>query len=71
MSVLVREGRASAPRDMPALESLYRRLSEREFEGSHTLATEERSMTLQYSSVFVQSDCAGVRPATMSKFGEP
>jgi hypothetical protein len=71
MSVLVREGRAPAPRDTPALESLYRRLSEREFEGSHTLVTEERAMTLQYSSVFLQSDCEGMRPATMSRFGEP
>ena len=67
-SVLVRDSR----RDAPAVETLYRRLSEREFEGSQTVAAAEGAeMTLQYRSVFVQRDCDGVRPTAMSKFGEP
>jgi hypothetical protein len=71
MSVLVHEGRSAAPHNEPALESIYRRLSAREFEGSHSLVSETQSMTLQYSSVFLQVDCEGIRPATMSRFGEP
>ena len=69
VSVLVRE---TARDTIPAVESLYRRLSEREFEGSQTVAVAAGTeMTLQYRSVFVQRDCDGVRPSAMSKFGEP
>ena len=67
-TVLVRDGRG----DAPSVESLYRRLSEREFEGSQTVAaTAGAEMTLQYRSVFVQRDCDGVRPTAVSNFGEP
>jgi hypothetical protein len=71
MMVLVRESAGPTAREDVALESLYRRLSEREFEGSHTLMNDKQSVMLQYSSVFVQADCEGVRPAGMSRFGEP
>jgi hypothetical protein len=70
VSVLVRDN----GRNSEASEILYRRLSEREFEGSQTIAVgagRDMEMTLQYRSVFVQRDCDGVRPTTMSKFGEP
>lgn len=72
MSVLVREPMRDAPAPESLYESLYRRLSEREFEGSQTIVVAAGTeMTLQYRSVFVQRDCDGVRPSVMSKFGEP
>lgn len=74
MSVMVRDAPAPATgtRAAPSVEWLYRRLSEREFEGSQSLAGDAGiEMTLQYRSVFVQRDCAGLAPTPMSKFGEP
>ena len=71
-SVLVRDIAAAGNSETPMLESLYRRLSEREFEGSQTIAAPAGpEMTLQYRSVFVQRECDGLRPTAMSKFGEP
>ena len=68
VSLQVRESSHEAQ----TVELLYRRLSEREFEGSQTIAPlSGAEMTLQYRSVFVQRDCDGVRPSSMSKFGEP
>jgi hypothetical protein len=74
MSVMVRDAPAPAAgaRAASSGEWLYRRLSEREFEGSQSLAGDAGvEMTLQYRSVFVQRDCAGLAPTPMSKFGEP
>jgi hypothetical protein len=74
MTVMARDTRAPATDTHPAAsgEWLYRRLSEREFEGSQSLAGDAGiEMTLQYRSVFVQRDCAGLAPTPMSKFGEP
>ena len=74
MSVMVRDAPAPAvgARAAASAEWLYRRLSEREFEGSQSLAGDAGiEMTLQYRSVFVQRDCAGLAPTPMSKFGEP
>jgi hypothetical protein len=74
MSVMVRDGPAPAAGNRAASsgEWLYRRLSDREFEGSQSLAGDAGiEMTLQYRSVFVQRDCAGLAPTPMSKFGEP
>ena len=74
MSVMVRDAPAPAAgaRTASSGEWLYRRLSESEFEGSQSLAGDAGiEMTLQYRSVFVQRDCAGLPPTPMSKFGEP
>jgi hypothetical protein len=72
VSVLVRDAPAAGARSAASAEWLYRRLSEREFEGSQSLAGDAGvEMTLQYRSVFLQRDCAGVAPTPMSKFGEP
>jgi len=74
MSVMVRDGPTPAAGNRAASsgEWLYRRLSDREFEGSQSLAGDAGiEMTLQYRSVFVQRDCAGLAPTPMSKFGEP
>jgi hypothetical protein len=72
MMVLVREAPAPGARSAASGEWLYRRLSEREFEGSQSLAGDAGvEMTLQYRSVFVQRDCAGMPPTPMSTFGEP
>jgi hypothetical protein len=72
MMVLVRDTPAADARSTTSGEWLYRRLSEREFEGSQSLAGDAGvEMTLQYRSVFVQRDCAGMAPTPMSKFGEP
>jgi hypothetical protein len=72
MSVTVRDTSAAGTRNAASGEWLYRRLSEREFEGSQSLYADTGvEMTLQYRSVFVQHDCAGVLPSAMSKFGEP
>jgi hypothetical protein len=68
ISVTVRDNAAAGSTG----EWLYRRLSEREFEGSQSLAGDAGvEMTLQYRSVYVQRDCAGLPPTPMSKFGEP
>jgi hypothetical protein len=68
MSVMVRDAAAPAA----SSEWLYRRLSDREFEGSQSLAGDTGvEMTLQYRSVFVQRDCAGLAPTPVSSFGEP
>ena len=72
MSVMVRETTTADDRSAPVGEWLYRRLSEREFEGSQSLSGDAGiEMTLQYRSVYVQRDCAGLPPTPMSKFGEP
>ena len=72
ISVMVRDSSAGDANDVTAGEWLYRRLSEREFEGSQTLSGDAGvEMTLQYRSVFLQRDCAGTLPTPMSRFGEP
>ena len=72
VSVVVRDSSASGTHDATSGEWLYRRLSEREFEGSQTLSGDAGvEMTLQYRSVFLQRDCAGTAPTPMSRFGEP
>ena len=72
ISITVRENTPPGARAAPSSEWLYRRLSEREFEGSQSLAGDAGvEMTLQYRSVYVQRDCAGLPPTPMSKFGEP
>jgi hypothetical protein len=68
----VRDDSASDTRASTAGEWLYRRLSDREFEGSQTLSGDAGiEMTLQYRSVFLQRDCAGTPPTPVSRFGEP
>jgi hypothetical protein len=68
----VRDDSASDTRASTAAEWLYRRLSDREFEGSQTLSGDAGiEMTLQYRSVFLQRDCAGTPPTPVSRFGEP
>ncbi len=54
-----------------SLEWLYRRLSERDFEGSQTITERNVSMTTAYRASFERSDCGVLRPAATSKFGEP
>ena len=72
VSVMVRDSSAGDARAATAGEWLYRRLSEREFEGSQTLSGDAGvEMTLQYRSVFLQPDCADTPPTPMSRFGEP